>query len=104
MRLGNGIIGDDVLKKVFGFALLYLLIFCAGAIIMSLFNLDIVSAFAASAACLNNIGPGLGVVGPTDNYHSIPDLGKWMLSILMLIGRLEVYTVVILISRSFWKN
>ena len=104
IRMNKGVIGDDVLKKVFGFALLYLLIFCAGAIIMTLFNLDIVSVIGASSACLNNIGPGLGVVGPTDNYHSIPDIGKWVLSLLMLIGRLEVYTVVILISKSFWKN
>ena len=104
IKLGNTIISEDVLKKVFGFALLYLLIFCFGALVMTLFDLDIVSAFGASAACINNIGPGLGIVGPMDNYSDIHDMGKWLLSILMLIGRLEVYTVVIMISKSFWRS
>lgn len=104
VRLGDKIIGDEVLRKIFGFVLLYLLLFFIGAIVMTFFQLDIVSAIAASAACLNNIGPGLGLVGPTDNYHHIHSLGKWVLAMLMLMGRLEVYTVVILFSRSFWRR
>jgi len=104
VRLGQQVISDDVLKKVSGFALLYMLLFFLGAIIMTFFDLDIVTAIGASAACLNNIGPGLGLVGPTDNYYHLPALGKWVLSMLMLVGRLEVYTVVILFSRSFWKS
>ena len=104
VRLGDKIISEDVLKNVFGFALLYTLFFFIGALIMTLFGLDMITSIGASAACINNIGPGLGLVGPTDNYQHIPDLGKWVLSSLMLIGRLEVYTVIILFSRSFWKS
>ena len=62
------------------------------------------SSFGAVAATLNNIGPGLGSVGPTDNYAHIPAAGKWLLTLLMLMGRLEVYTVIILLSPSYWKK
>jgi len=66
--------------------------------------LDLVSAFAAVAATLNNIGPGLGSVGPTDNYAHIPLIGKWVLTFFMLAGRLEIYTVLVLLAPSFWKK
>ena len=59
---------------------------------------------SGEATTLNNIGPGLGAVGPTDNYAHIPIAGKWLLSLLMLMGRLEVYTVIILLSPSYWKK
>lgn len=104
VRLGKRVISDEVVRNIFGFFLLYILLFVAGALAMTFFGLDILTSIGASAACLNNIGPGLGGVGPTDNYSSIPLLGKWILTGLMLIGRLEVYTVIVLISRSFWKK
>jgi len=104
VRLGKRVISDEVVKNIFGFFLLYALFFILGAVVMTFFKLDLVSAIAASAACLNNIGPGLGAVGPTDNYYLIPALGKWVLCGLMLLGRLEVYTVVILFSRFYWKR
>ena len=104
VRLGNKVISDEVVKNVVAFFLLYLIFFFLGAVVMTFFNLDLVSAIAASAACINNIGPGLGVVGPANNYHVIPVLGKWILCGLMLIGRLEVYTVLVLVSKFFWKR
>ena len=55
-------------------------------------------------ACLSNIGPGLGDVGPTNNYSTIPVAGKWVLSLLMIIGRLELYTVLVLFTASYWKR
>lgn len=104
VRLGEKVISDEVMKNIFGFFLLYMMLFFIGAIIMTFMKLDFVSAIGASAACLNNIGPGLGSVGPSDNYSHIPLLGKWALAGLMLVGRLEVYTVLILFSRSYWKR
>jgi len=58
----------------------------------------------AVAACLGNIGPGLGSTGPANTYSNVPDLGKWVLTIIMLLGRLELYTILILFSPSFWKS
>ena len=104
VRLGKRVISDEVVRNIFGFFLLYVLLFVIGALAMTFLGLDILTSIGASAACLNNIGPGLGDVGPTDNYSCIPLLGKWILTGLMLIGRLEVYTVIVLISRSFWRK
>ena len=81
-----------------------MLLFFLGAMAMTFLGQDFVTAIGASAACLNNIGPGLGAVGPTDHYAHIPEAGKWLLALLMLMGRLEVYTVVILFSRSYWRR
>jgi trk system potassium uptake protein TrkH len=67
-------------------------------------GLDMATAFGSVAASLGNIGPGLGSVGPTDNYAHLPTAGKWFLTFLMLSGRLELYTVIILLSPSFWKK
>ncbi len=71
---------------------------------MSILGLDVLSSFGAVAASIGNIGPGLGSVGPTDNYAHIPDVGKWILSFLMLVGRLEIYPVIIFLTPTFWKE
>jgi trk system potassium uptake protein TrkH len=71
---------------------------------MSAIGLDFESSFGSVVATISNIGPGLGDVGPTDNYAAIPISGKWLLSFLMLVGRLEIFTVIILFSRSFWRK
>ena len=67
-------------------------------------GVDGVTSFAAVAACIGNIGPGLGAVGPAKNYTSIPMLGKWILTFCMLLGRLEIYTVIILFVPEFWRK
>jgi trk system potassium uptake protein TrkH len=71
---------------------------------MSLLGIDFESSIGSVAASLGNIGPGFGSVGPVCNYAHIPDTGKWFLSFLMLLGRLELFTVLILFSPSFWKR
>jgi trk system potassium uptake protein TrkH len=73
-------------------------------IVMALLGLDFESAFGSVAAAIGNIGPGLGSVGPTDNYAHIPPLGKWVLSFMMLVGRLEIYPVIIMLTPAFWKK
>ena len=81
-----------------------MLVFVLASVTMSLLGLDIITAFVSVAATINNIGPGLGAVGPMDNYTSIPFIGKWILIFCMLIGRLELYTIIILQVPEFWKR
>jgi len=71
---------------------------------MSLLGYDFVTSFSASIACLGNIGPGLGSVGASQNYAFIHPFGKWVLSVLMMAGRLEVYAVVVLFVPAFWRK
>ncbi len=104
VRQGGSVVSRDVVGNVVGFFVLFLLIFAAGILFMSFLGLDMATAFGAVAATLGNIGPGLGLVGPTDNYAAIPGIGKWMLSFFMLLGRLEVFTVVVLFSPVYWRK
>jgi trk system potassium uptake protein TrkH len=104
VRMGKAAVEREIVGNVLGFFVLYVLIFVLGVYIMSTLGLDMPTSFGSVAATLNNIGPGLGGVGPTDNYAHIPAAGKWLLSLLMLMGRLEVYTVIILLSPSYWKK
>ena len=84
---------------------MYILIFILAAIILSFLGLDFLTAMSASASAISNVGPGLGnIVGPTGNYNSIPLEAKWVLSLTMLIGRLELFTFLVLLSLSFWKK
>ena len=85
------------------FYLFYILIFVFTAIFLSFTGLDVETALTASASAIGNIGPGLGSIGPTDNWAHLTDLAKWLTSFCMLLGRLEIFTVVVLFSRSFWK-
>lgn len=104
IRHGKRIIQDDIIWNVMAFALLYTVLLATGTLLMSMLKIDHVTAFTSVVACLSNIGPGLGNVGPTDNYAAIPALGKWVLSTLMIIGRLEIYTVMVLFTRTFWMR
>jgi trk system potassium uptake protein TrkH len=82
----------------------YILIFAFGSLVMSFTGLDFESAVGASIASLGNIGPGIGSVGPIENYAHITVFGKWFLSFLMLLGRLELLTVLVVLSPGFWRN
>ncbi|MFC1729368.1 TrkH family potassium uptake protein [candidate division KSB1 bacterium] len=104
VRFNEQSVPQDVLTKILGFFLLFILLFVISTIIMTMLGLDFMTAIGSVAANIGNIGPGLGEVGPTDNYAAIPTAGKILLSILMLIGRLEVFTVVVLFHPSFWKK
>ncbi len=104
VRIGNVAIPKEIVSNITGFLMFYMALFIAGIIVMSALGLDFVSAAGSVAATISNIGPGLGSVGPTDNYAHIPVLGKWFLSFLMLVGRLELFTVLILFSPAFWRK
>jgi trk system potassium uptake protein TrkH len=104
VRIGDTVIPREIVTHVIGFLTLMAGLFIIGVLIMSMLGLDLVSSFGAVAATLGNIGPGLGSVGPTDNYAHIPVIGKWVLTFFMLAGRLEIYTVLILFAPSFWRK
>jgi len=104
VRVGKDAVDRDVVANIVGFFILYIMVFATGVVIMTALRLDMPTAFGAVVATLSNVGPGLGGVGPTDNYSAIPSVGKWVLSSLMLMGRLELYTVLILLSPSYWKK
>jgi len=104
VRIGKTVVNRDVMQNIIGYFILFIIIYSIGVLIMTATGMDIESSFGAVAATLGNVGPGLGSVGPTDNYAHLSIFGKWFLSFLMLIGRLEVFTVIILFSPSFWQK
>jgi len=104
VKLNRKSVPNDIVSKVMAFFLIYMMIFAFGTLVMSIIGLDFESAIGSTAATLGNIGPGLGLVGPTGNYATIPDIGKWFLSFLMLLGRLELFTVLIIFAPSFWRK
>ena len=94
----------NIVRNIIFFCLLYFVLLILGTLVMSATGMDLISAGTASLACLSNIGPGLGEVGPAANFAGVSDCGKWFLSGLMMIGRLEIYSVLILILPTTWKR
>lgn len=103
IKLEGKPVTENLVSNIMAFVLLYILFFIFGTITVSCFGMDIVSTAGAVAATLGNVGPGLGTVGPIDNFADVPAAGKWILSFLMLAGRLEIFTVVVLFTGRFWK-
>ena len=93
---------SQVISAVWGFFVLYILTFTVLSLCMTLTEQDLVTAFSAVAACLNNLGPGLA--GVSKNYAGISDAGKWILCFAMMLGRLEFFTLLVLLTPTFWKN
>jgi trk system potassium uptake protein TrkH len=104
VRYNTKSISGDIVFNVLAFFILYMLSFIIGALVFSMFELDFVSAIGLSASSLGNVGPALGDFGPVNNYAQLPSLGKWWSSFLMLIGRLELFTVLVLFTPFFWRN
>ncbi|WP_304388032.1 TrkH family potassium uptake protein [Mariniflexile sp. AS56] len=104
VRYNNKAINRFIVFNVLAFFILYMLSFIIGALVFSMFNIDFESAIGLSASSLGNIGPALGNFGPVNNYAALPPLAQWWSSFLMLIGRLELFTVLILFTPFFWRN
>ena len=104
VKLGGKPVPQDILSSIWGFFILYFSLFIVATLIMASLGLDMVSAFASVAASIGNIGPGLGMVGPVKNYLTIPEVGKWVLIFCMLLGRLEIYTVIVLLTPEYWRK
>ena len=104
IKVGGQIVSEGVMRSVLGFLALYMGLFGISALMLAAVGVDFVTALSAVAASIGNIGPGFGGVGPVDNYAHIPYLGKWLLIWCMLLGRLEIYTMLILLVPEFWRK
>jgi len=104
VKIAGKSVPDDVLRSVLGFLALYMGLFGFCSVLLAGLGVDFITAFGAVAATLGNIGPGFGMVGPVENYAQIPFLGKWLLIWCMLLGRLEIYTLIILLVPEFYRK
>ena len=104
MRIGEKTVKQEVLANVTGFVILYLLLCLAGAVVLGFLGMDPLTSIAASIASIGNVGPGFGDVGATDNFGWMSDPALLVLSFFMLVGRLEIYTVLLLFHPETWKS
>jgi len=104
VRISGQAVEQSIVYNVLAFIMIYILVFLVGVTLLSTMNVDFDTAFGAVATSLGNVGPGIGDVGPLDNFSEMPTGGKWLLSALMLLGRLELFTVLMLLSPHFWKK
>ncbi len=104
-KYNNQKISDDFINSVIIFIFTFLFIFLIIAMLLSISGLDFITSISGAASSISNVGPGLGdIIGPNGNYKDIPDLSKWILSFGMLLGRLELFAVLVLFFPSFWRN
>jgi len=103
LKIGKSVLSEGVISGIIGMSILYFAILIVGFLVMSAIGLDHITALSSVAATLGNVGPGLGLVGPVSNYLWIPPVGKVVLIICMLAGRLELFTVLVLLTSSFWR-
>ncbi|WP_339841749.1 potassium transporter TrkG [uncultured Maribacter sp.] len=104
VRYNNKTVKEKIVYNIIGFFVLYMLLFIIGALVLGSLGLDFESAIGGSASSLGNVGPALGSLNPVSNFNSLPDLAKWWCGFLMLAGRLELFTVLILLTPYFWKR
>ena len=104
LRFGDRVLSDGLIINVLQFFFLYIMIIFTGTLIMGGLGLDLLTSFSAVVTCIGNVGPGFGLVGPAGNFTSIPDLGKYVLAVIMLLGRLEIYPMIILFLPDYWKD
>lgn len=104
VRYNGRTIQEPIIYNILGFFIIYMLMFIIGSLVLGLLGLDFESAVSGAASSLGNVGPGLGVLNPLATFDVLPTLGKWWCAFLMLLGRLELFTVLILFTPYFWKR
>ncbi len=104
IKIGGNRVPEDVMRSILGFMALYMGLFAFATLLLTILEQDFVTAIGAVAATLGNIGPGFGMVGPVENYAQIPVIGKWILIWCMLLGRLEIFTVIVFLVPEFWRK
>lgn len=104
VRFNGKSISKEIVFNILGFFILYMLAFIIGAVVLAALGLDFETAIGGAASSLGNIGPAFGGLSPVNNFDMLPDFGKWWCSFLMLIGRLELFTVLIILTPFFWRN
>lgn len=104
ITINRTMVGLETMLAIAGFAMLYFVTFGTGTIILTAAGSDILTSMSAVAASMANVGPGLAAVGPMANFAHLPDISKWTLDVCMILGRLEIYTVLVLFTKVFWKG
>ena len=104
LRIGDRRVKKDILYPVAMFFFLYIGLVLVTTLVVAGSSPDLTTAFTTGLATVGNVGPGFGAIGPTQNYAFYPDAVKWWLSFAMLTGRLEVYSVLVLLTRTFWRR
>ena len=105
IKFNNSPVSDSVLLSVTGFVFLYFLTFALIAVLLFITGLDPVTALSGAATSISNVGPGLGnTIGPSGTFKDLPDISKWILSLGMMLGRLELFTLYVVITPLFWRN
>ncbi|MFA6014617.1 MAG: potassium transporter TrkG [Gallionellaceae bacterium] len=104
MKIGGHVVANNIVFSVLGFIFLYFMTVASLTFVLLISGMDFITAFSAIIACINNAGPGLGAVGPAGNYSSLTDFQTWVCTFAMLIGRLEIFTVLILFTPRFWQR
>lgn len=104
VRYNDKTVKENIVYNIIAFFVLYMLLFIIGALVLGFLGLDFESAIGGAASSLGNVGPALGSLNPVSNFNSLPDAGKWWCGFLMLAGRLELFTVLILLTPYFWKR
>jgi trk system potassium uptake protein TrkH len=92
------------MKNVLSFIVLYLGLIGVGTMSMAFFGIDLLTSFGATLSSVGNVGPAFGSLGPTENYAHLPQMAKWILSFLMMAGRLEIFTAIIIFVPAFWRR
>jgi len=103
LKINGDRVTGKIITHIMNFLLIYLMIFVIGSIVLAILGYDILTSFGAVATCLGNVGPGIGQVGPMDNFSFFSPSAKVFLSFIMLLGRLELYTILILFTPYFWR-
>ena len=105
MKYDKNVIDNKFISSIISFIYLYFVIFFILAALLSLTGLDFVTAISGAATSISNVGPGLGnIIGPNGNFSTLPDISKWILTIGMILGRLELFAILVLFIPSFWRN
>ncbi|MBR5377774.1 MAG: TrkH family potassium uptake protein [Bacteroidales bacterium] len=103
VKISGQIVEDLSLKRVMSFFSLFLIVFMINVVALSAFGMSVEEGAISFLTCFSNYGPGSGITGPSGNFAAIPDAAKWLLSFDMLVGRLEIFTILLLFTRSFWR-
>lgn len=104
IKINKEVVAPRILTHILVFLLVYLLIFILGSLSLTIVGMDFLTSIGGAASALGNVGPAIGKLGPIDNYSIVPIQGKWVITALMLLGRLELFTILILFTPFFWRS
>ncbi len=104
VRLGHQRVSENILHAVLGFSFMYMVSIVSLTLLMTALGSDLVTGFSAVVACINNTGPGLALVGPATNYAGMSEIQMWVLSFAMVLGRLEIFTLLVVLTPVFWRR